>query len=308
MIKNYFKVALRNLWKSRGFSAINLTGLATGLCVCLLIVLYVTDELSYDKHYKYADRIYRIDADLYLNNTQFISATSPKAMGPQLVKDFPQVEQTVRISYFNSPTDIMIRKGNSWVQDHHLAFADSTFFQVFTLPMIAGDPNTALNDPHTIVIDESAARRYFNPTDVVGRTLELDDKTVCKITGVMRDMPRQSSFHFSFIRPLHDSWSGDDKLWINNSAQTFILVRPGADRALLQKDVDITTDNYVARAFETQLHFTPQGVKQQGGHIRYQLMPLTDIHLHSNKSYEFESICIRTNRMSSNPSAFEQIV
>ena len=233
MIKNHLKVALRNLWKSRGFTAINIIGLATGLGVCLLIVLYVTDELSYDKHYQYADRIYRIDADIYFNNTQFTSATSPKPMAPQLLKDYPQVEQMVRISYFNSPTDIMIKKGGAWIQDHHCAFADSTFFKVFTLPMIAGDPNIALNEPHSIVIDESAARRYFNSTAVVGKTLELDDKTICKITGVMRDMPRQSSFHFSFIRPLHDSWRGDETQWITNSAQCYILFRPGTDSATL---------------------------------------------------------------------------
>ena len=289
MIKNYFKVALRNLWKSRGFSAINIIGLATGLGVCLLIVLYVKDELSYDRHYKNADRIYRLDADIYINNTQFTSATSPKAMAPRLLKDYPQIVQMVRISYFNSPTDIMIRKGNSWVQDHHLAFADSTFFQVFTLPMIEGDPNTALNEPHSIVIDESAARRYFNTTDVIGKTLELDDKTLCKITGVMQDMPRQSSFHFSFIRPLHDSWSGDDDHWINNSAQSFILVRPGVDRSFLQDRVDATVNTYVNRALQTELNLSAQTMKQQGGHWRYHLLPLTDIHLHSNKSYEFEA-------------------
>ena len=289
MIRNYLKVALRNLWKSRGFTAINIVGLAAGLGVCLLIVLYVTDELSYDKHYKYADRIYRLDADIYFNNTQFTSATSPKPMAPQLVKDYPQVIQMARISYFNSPKDIMIRKGNSWVQDHHLAFADSTFFEVFSLPMIAGDPATALDEPHSIVIDESAAHRYFNSTDVLGKTLELDDKTICKITGVMQDMPRQSSFHFSFIRPLHDSWSGDDQQWINNSAQSFILVRPGADRATLQKDVDAIAETHVGRALESQMHISAQSMKQQGGHFRYHLMPLTDIHLHSDKSYEFEA-------------------
>jgi len=289
MIKNYLKVALRNLWKSRGFTAINIVGLAAGLGVCLLIVLYVADELSYDKHYKYADRIYRLDADIYLNNTQFTSATSPKPMAPQLLKDFPQVIQMVRISYFNSPADIMIRKGNTWVQDHHLAFADSTFFQVFTLPMITGDPNTALNEPKSIVIDQSAAKRYFNSTDVLGKTLELDDKTVCKVTGVMQDMPTQSSFHFSFIRPLHDSWSGDDQQWINNAAQSFILVRPGTDRAKLQKDVDVTANTYVGRALESQLHLDAKSMKQQGSYFRYHLMPLADIHLHSNKSWEFEA-------------------
>jgi putative ABC transport system permease protein len=286
---NYLKLALRNTRKSTGFTAINVLGLAAGLSVCLLIVLYVMDELSYDRHYKYADRIYRIDADIYLNNTLFNSATSPKPLAVQLVKDYPQVGQMVRISYFNSPTDIMIRKGNSWVQDHHLAFADSTFFQVFTVPMIAGDPNTALNEPHSIVIDESAAKRYFNTTDVIGKTLELDDKTLCKITGVMQDMPRQSSFHFSFIRPLHDSWSGDEGRWVQNSAQSFILARPGVDPSFLQDRVDAAVKTYVYPQLEDVLHIDAKAMKQQGGHIRYHLTPLTDIHLHSNKSFEFEA-------------------
>src|ERR1700748_2462641 len=100
MFTNYFKVALRNLWKSRGFTDINIIGLAAGLGVCLLIVLYVMDETSYDRHYTYADRIYRLDADIYFNNTLFNSATSPKPMAGRLLKDYPQIEQMTRISYF----------------------------------------------------------------------------------------------------------------------------------------------------------------------------------------------------------------
>ena len=289
MFKNYIKVALRNLWKSRGFTAINITGLAAGLGVCLLIVLYVTDELSYDRHYSNAANIYRIDADFYFNNTRFNSATSPKPMGPTLVKDYPQVENMVRISYFNSPKDIMIRKGGQWIQDHHLAFADSTFFKVFPTPMIAGDPSTALNEPHSIVIDESAAKRYFDNTDVLGKTLELDDHTICKITGVMRDMPAQSSFHFSFIRPLRDSWMGDEDKWVNNSAQTYILVKPGVTKAALAEMIETTVRTHLDPQLNDIFHLDAKAMKQQGSWFRYQLMPLTDIHLHSNKSYEFEA-------------------
>jgi len=289
MLKNYLKVALRNLWKSRGFTAINIIGLAAGLGVCLLIVLYVTDELSYDRHYKDAANIYRIDADFYFNNTRFNSATSPKPMGPTLVKDYPQVENMVRISYFNSPKDIMIRKDGQWIQDHHLAFADSTFFKVFSLPMIAGDPLTALNEPNSIVIDRSAAKRYFSSTDVLGKTLELDDHTICKITGVMQDMPGQSSFHFSFIRPLRDSWMGDEDKWVNNSVQTYILVKPGVTQASLKEKIESTVRAHLDPQLDDILHISAKKMEQQGAWFRYQLMPLTDIHLHSNKSYEFEA-------------------
>ena len=166
MFRNYIKVALRNLWKSKGFSAINIIGLAAGLGVCLLIVLYVADEWSYDRFNDKADRIYRLDADIYFNNTQFTASISPKPLAFTLAKECPQVEQMVRINY---QKDILVKKGGDWIRDHNLAITDSTFFKVFTAPLLTGDPGTALNEPHSIVIDESAAKRYFNSTDVIGK-------------------------------------------------------------------------------------------------------------------------------------------
>ncbi len=285
MLKNYFKVALRNLWKSKGFSAINIIGLAAGLGVCLLIVLYVADEWSYDRYKDTSDRIYRLDADIYFNNTQFTACVSPKPLAKTLAKECPQVEQMVRINYRN---DILIKKGGDWIRDHHLAFADSTFFKVFTAPMLTGDPATALNEPHSIVIDESAAKRFFNSTDVVGKTLEMENKTFCKITGVMKDLPRQSHFHLSFIRTMRDSYQGDEDQWLSNNYQSYILVRPGVNRAFLQSRVDATVDKYVGRQLQEMLHASIQDMNRQGGHFIYHLMPLEDIHLHSNKSYELE--------------------
>ncbi|HTR31634.1 MAG TPA: ABC transporter permease [Puia sp.] len=288
MLRNYLKVALRNLWKSKGFTAINIIGLASGLAVCLLIVLYVVDEIGFDRYNVNADRIYRLDADIFFNNTHFNSATSPKPLPVALVNECPQVENMARITYFGNQSDVLIRKGGSWIQDHHLAFADSTLFKVFTIPLIAGDPATALTAPGSIVIDESAAVRYFNNTDVVGKTLELGDKTLCKITAVFRDLPRQSHFHFSFFRPLRDSHMDDEDKWLNNSGVSYILVRPGTNRAQLQRSIDAIAAKYLGRELDQQMHITARQMKQQGSYFRYRLMPVTDIHLHSNKSYEFE--------------------
>ena len=287
MFKNYLKVALRNLWKSRGFSAINIIGLATGLGVCLLIVLYVVDEHSYDRYNEKADRIYRLDADLFFNNTLFSAAVSPRPMGPAMVKDYPDIEQMVRI---NGGGDIMVKKGNNFIQDHHFAWADSTFFKVFTVPMIQGDPNTALNEPNTIVIDESAARRYFDGTNVVGKTIELENHALCKVTGVIKDMPRQSHFHFSFIRNLHDNpdGNGPQSDWLSNNYQTYVLVRPGVSEAVLQSHIDQAVATYVGRQLQDMLHVSMKDMEKTGAHFRYHAMPLLDIHLHSNKSAEFE--------------------
>jgi len=285
MFRNYLKVALRNLWKSKGFTAINIIGLASGLGVCLLIVLYVTDELSYDRFNVNANRIYRLDADIYFNSTQFTASISPKPLALTLVKECPQVEQMTRINYQN---DILIKKGPDWIRDHHVAFADSTFFKVFTIPMVTGDPNTALNEPNSIVIDESAARRYFNSTEVVGKTLEMENKTLCKVTGVMQDFPRQSHFHLSFIRPVRDSYQGDNDQWLSNNWHSYILVRPDVDRAFLQSRVNATVDKYLGRQLQAMLHTSIADMNHQGAHFIYHLMPLADIHLHSQKSYEME--------------------
>src|SRR5580700_1774716 len=255
MFRNYLKIAFRSLRKSKGFTALNIIGLGAGLGVCLLIVLYVTDELSYDRYNVNADRIYRIDEDLYLNNTRFVSVTTSKLFGPTLVASYPKIEQMVR---FRNPGDQLVRKGNDHVVEHHFTFADSTIFKVFTLPMIAGDPNTALNNPHSIVIDESAARRYFNSTDVIGRTLEVGyGNTLLKITGVIRDMPEQSQFHFSFIRPLpevHSFNDPSDNDWLSSNYYTYILVQPGTTRAEVQKDVDAVVNLNIGRALQGMFH------------------------------------------------------
>ena len=282
MFKSYLKVALRNLWKNKGFSALNIIGLATGLAVCLLIVLYVKDELSYDKFNVNANRIYRLDADIYFNNTEANMAVAPDPLPPAMVTDYPEVQQMVRI---NNQGDILIKKDNQNIQDHHAAFVDSTFFKIFTCPMMTGDPNTALDEPNSIVIDETTAKKYFNSTNVVGKTLYVDNSTNCKITGVIKDMPKQSSFHFSFLRPRGKA----NVSWLSNNASCFILVRPDVSSQKLQHDVDATVNNYLGKELQTQLHMSLSDLRNKGNHFIYHLMPFTDIHLHSDKLYELEA-------------------
>ena len=286
MYKNYLKAALRNLWKNKAFSFINITGLAAGLAVCLLISLYVFDELNYDKYNKNADRIYRLDADISFNGTSFIASTSPRPLSLALMHDYPQIEQMVRLSF---EKDFLVRKGNQNILEHHGILADSTFFKVFTAPMIAGDPLTALNEPNSVVIDETTALKYFNSTDVVGKTLYIDNHDNCKITGVIKDFPRQSHFHFRFIRPLREAYAGQNNDWLTNGTHSYILVRPGVNRAVIQRKVDETVNNYLSAQLEGTLRTSLHDLQNRGSHFRYQLMPLTDIHLHSEKTFEFEA-------------------
>jgi putative ABC transport system permease protein len=197
MLRNYFKVAFRNLWKNKTYSFINIVGLAIGLSCFLLILLYVLDELSFDRYNQKADQTYRINADLRFGGSDLHLPVTSDMMGEVLKKDYPQVEQYTRI--YTSNGNKLIRKGNEYINEINVAHVDSTFFDVFTLPALAGDTKTALNQPNTVVISESTAKKYFGTTDVIGKTIETNDKVNYKITAVIKDIPNNSHFHFDFL-------------------------------------------------------------------------------------------------------------
>lgn len=285
MIKNYLKTGLRNLWKNKAYSTINIVGLASGLAVCLLITLYVVDELGYDKYNEKADRIYRLDADIYFNNTLFNATVSPEPMGPALVKDFPQIEAFVRTQKW---AEVVVKKGNEIIQDRDLAWADSTFFKVFTFQMVHGNPATALSQPKSVVIDETTAKKYFNSTNVLGKTLMMNNTDLVKVTGVIKDMPRQSHFHFHFIRPFVDFPYRNPEEWLSNNNQTYVLVKPGVTKEMLQRNVNTLVNTYLSKQLENLFKSNIKDLEKQGNYFRYPAMPLTDIHLKSNKSYELE--------------------
>jgi putative ABC transport system permease protein len=283
MIKNYFKIAFRNLRKNKGVSAINIIGLAAGLATCLLIILYVKDELGYDRFNQKADRIYRVDGDIRFGGNHFILAQAPDPMGAALKNDFPQVEQYVR---FRNHGGFMVKKGNQNIEENKVIYTDSTLFDVFTLPMIDGDPKTALVSPNSVVITESTAKKYFNSTDVVGKTLTINDTSVFKITGVIKDIPKQSHFDFDFFVSMYGQLSvGEINQWTSNNFNTYIVLKKGADPKLLASQMDAFVDKYVGASLKS-MNLTMDQFKKSGNYIKYTFTPLTGIHLHSNKSGE----------------------
>ncbi|MFI5185935.1 MAG: ABC transporter permease [Chitinophagales bacterium] len=284
MLKNYLKVALRNLWKNKGFSAINIIGLSVGLATCLLIMLYVMDEVSYDKYNKKADRIYRVDGDLQFGGNHFILAVAPEPMGAALKKDYPEVEQYVR---FRGYGGLLVKKGNENVNERKVIYTDSTLFDVFTLPMIAGDPVTALRDPNSVVITEKVAQKYFNTTDVVGKTLTINDTGNLKITGVIKNIPSQSHFNFDFFISLNgsiQSWEVNN--WISNNENTYIVLKKGADPKVLESKFSEMVEKYMYPQALSLLNIKKEEFAKSGNYARYALTPLTSIHLHSDKVAE----------------------
>ena len=283
MIKNYLKIALRNLWKNKSFSAINIFGLAIGIATCLLISLYVLDELNFDRYNDKADRIYRVNADLKFGGEDQKFAVSPDPMAFTLVKDYPEVESAVR---FRNYGPSLVKKGNENIKEERIIYTDSTLFDVFTLPMISGNPKKALTDPNSVVITESIANKYFKSTDVVGKTLKFDNNTDLKITGVIKDMPDASHFKFDFFVALAGVKEANQNIWLSFNFNTYILLRKDADVNSFQKKFDELMAKYMWPQAEQLMQIDQKEFKRSGNYIRLSLIPLTAIHLHSDRTAE----------------------
>jgi putative ABC transport system permease protein len=286
MIKNYLKTAFRSLLKNKGFTAINVLGLALGLTTCLLIVFYVFDELSYDRYNTKADRIYRVNEDIKFAGNTNIVAQSPAPLADALKNDFPQVEQVVR---FRSIGSMQVRKGNQEMKENRMVYADPSIFSVFTLPMIDGSPANALKDPHSVVITEDIAKKYFNAINVVGHVLTFDDTAQYKITGVIKDIPKQSHFHFDFFISMPSLGEGKDPSWFNSNFNSYILLRPGSDYKKLESGLHDFLIRHAGLQLQAVAHINFNTFEQSGSYLRFSLMPLKKIHLESSRGGELEA-------------------
>jgi len=280
-------IAWRNLLKNKIFSFINITGLAIGLACFLLIALFVLDELSYDKYNEKAGQIYRINARIKFGGADQTNPLSSDMMGEVLKKDYPEVENYVRL--YNANGDKLIKKGNDYINEHNVVHADSTLFDVFTLPVIAGDAKTALNAPNTVVITEKIANKYFGSNDAVGKTMETNDntRTTYKVTAVIKNIPQNSHFNFDFffsIKNVDYSWGS----FIYNNFHTYLLLKKGTDYKAFEKNFTQYEDKYVLPQAKQFMHIKSMADFRSAGNIlEYSLMPLTQVHLYSDMQNEF---------------------
>ncbi|WDF53435.1 ABC transporter permease [Mucilaginibacter sp. KACC 22063] len=269
--------------KNKGFTFINVFGLALGLAVCLLIVFYVVDELSYDRYNTKADRIYRLNNDIKFGGHADSYAVIPAPTAAALVSEFPEVENAARFRQIGS---FRVKKGNQDIQEDRVTFADPAIFNIFTLPFVDGSSADALKAPHTVVINETLAKKYFDRTDVVGKTLVLNDTANYKITGVIKDIPRQSHFRFDIFLSMESLPESKQTTWLSNNFQTYMLLKPGASvKAVENKFPDLIRRHSNAELQEF-LHLSLDDLEKQGNYFRFSLTPLLDIHLKSNRVAE----------------------
>ncbi len=283
MLKNYIKTAFRSLTKNKEFTAINVLGLALGLATCLLIVLYVVDELSYDRYNTKADRVYRVNEDLKLGNNNVLYAVCMPPLAQTLKNDFPEVEDAVRLKQSGG---FHVQKGDESILEYGTVFADPSLFNVFTLPMIQGNPATALKEPNSVVLTESTAKKYFNTTNAVGQTLKIDNNQLLNVTGVIKDIPKQSHFNFDFFVSMSTWPDSKSNQWLRSDYNTYILFRKGTNTQAFEKKLPAFLYKYSNGEMQASLHLTMDAFEKSGSYFRLNLIPLLDIHLHSNRDSE----------------------
>ena len=277
MFKNHIKTAFRSLLKNKGFTFINVLGLALGLATCLLIVFYVFDELSYDRYNTKADRIYRVNMDLKYGGNTSSFAIAPPPLAAAIKGSFPEIETTARLIKSDGTR---IRKANENIIEDKVIYADPAIFNVFTLPMLSGDPKTALTEPNTIVITELAAQKYFNGTNAVGQYLHLaTENKDFKVTGIIRNMPAQSHFNFDYFLSMSSLSSSKDQNWNNFAFSTYVLFKQPGDHKNFTTKLNTLFKQHFGAANYAQLI-------KSGNYIKMNLTPLKDIHLQSNRQYE----------------------
>jgi putative ABC transport system permease protein len=280
MIKNYFKLAVRNLLKNKGFSALNILGLSIGVATCLLISLYIFNELSFDKFNAKADRIYRIDADIKFGENPQALAVNPDPLAPTLVKEFPEVEAAVRFRDYGSS---LVKKGSQNIKETRIIYTDSSVFDVFTLHFVNGYAKGALAAPKTMVITETTAKKYFRSTNVIGESLTFDNTDVYKITGVIKDLPENSHFNYDFFLSLNGVEEASRNSWLGFNFGTYVVLRPGTDHAAFQTKLSTILDKYVFPQASQILKISKEDFVKSGNYVKFLITPLHRIHLYSDR-------------------------
>lgn len=293
MLFNYIKISLRSLYKHKLFSLTNIAGLSIGVLCCLLILMYVRHELSYDQWNPNVERIVRPYGDINFGGNLMRMAVSGSIVGPDAAEALPEVEDWCRFRNYGS---YLVREENTdqlniLVED--VLSVDSSFFHLFPVPMVEGDPKTCLTDPNTLVISESLALRLFGTIDnIVGKNLLLSNRDSWKISGIFESIPSTTHFKADILRSLNgnEEIASSPPFWAsNNNFHTYLLIREGVDFEEFKKKFEILSREKVSITGRTLLGMSLEEFEATGQHARFPLQRLGDIHLKSNLQVELDN-------------------
>lgn len=286
MLKNYLLVAFRNISRQRFYAFLNVLGLTVGIASCLFITLYVKDELSYDRFHPDADRIYRVNLDAKLSAQEIAVAVSCPPMAGALINEVPEVESVVRVAQNNG---VVMKYGENAFTQEKTFLADSNFFAFFNFPLLEGNSQTALREPNTLVLTERTAKKFFGEEKALGKLLTVgNDTTTYVVTGIAQNPPSNAHFGFEVILSGVSAPTFQDPIWMNNYIATYFKIHKNASPAVVKEKIDALTIKYIGPEVERFMGMSLEQFKQQGSKFGYTLIPLTDIHLHSNYQAEIE--------------------
>jgi len=284
MLKNYFKIALRNMFRNKLYSLIiNLTGLAIGLAACLMIWLWVQDEMSYDRFHTKADRIYRVErkVDFADIHTQTPSTSGP--YGPALVNDYPEIENSVRVHR----NEISIKDHRNLFHKQQIVVADNSIFEIFDFHLESGDPRTALTQPRSMVLTLKNALRYLGTADAVGKSLTVDWRGTLadfQVTGILEEVPPNSHVKFDVLASISSYPPEELSFWFNNFLYTYVLLKEGTSPEEAEKKFSGFLTKYMGADIAKIL-----GPETDINDVfQLKLYPLLDIHLYPAPEFEIE--------------------
>ena len=271
MLRNYLLISLRNLKKHFTYSLINIVGLGLGLATCLLLVTWIRHEVSYDRFHEKADRIYRASMEYSFGGQTNKTNVSPTALLPVLLKNFAEIENGVRVYNPSSWSPFIVRKDEKLFQEGRFYYADSTFFGIFSFPLLQGDVRTVLVKPRSVVLTQTMAKKYFGDEDPLGKALQINNQADYTVTGVMEDVPSNSVLQFDFIGSFSSLDAAREQIWWSANYQTFFLLAPRASVPSLQDKTNALIKKELA-----------SDLTNPNDYVKYNFMALSDIYLHSD--------------------------
>ncbi len=286
MFKNYLKTAIRNLSRNKGFTAINIFGLALGMATCLLITLFVQNELSYDRYNDKASQIVRVTFKGVMESGVIKESNVMPPLAAAFKKDFPEVLEATRIRANGTHKATV---GLKSFKNESVAFVDSNFFRVFTLPLIKGSEATALVKPFTVVISAEGAKRYFGDENPIGKVLVMpDDNASLTVTGVFDKIPETSHFHFDLLASMSSMPEAREQSWMISNYYTYLLLPEGYNYKQLEAKLPQEVDRYIGPQLEKGMGTTLAEFRKKGNSLGFDLQPITDIHLKSDLTGDME--------------------
>ena len=277
MFTNFIKIAFRNIIKHKSYVFINVLGLSIGIVCSILIVLFVLQELSYDKFNKNFKRIYRVYLSGKIGTSEITGAWTAAPTARTFIQDFPEVEDAVRMQNWG---EVVVKVEDRSFIEKRFMIADSSFFNIFSIPLLQGDPSTALNKPHTVVITRETAQKYFGDEDPVGKTINVNtDTAYFTITGIIDKVPVNAHFEFDLLASFLTHGRANDDFWLSNSFLTYILLKEGTNANELEGKIPALLEKYIGPQLMEVLGITLEEFAAAGNSYGLYLQPLADIHL-----------------------------